>query len=173
MKRIFATLFLVSAILFAAVFNVGCSQSDIQKSVKASSELAGDTQSAIQLVKTLYEANAITLAQKDTLANALIKISQGGIAFNKLVIIAQAQSDGGQSQIPFLAANFEAVSAPFLQFLDDLKLLNTSQSQAIAASIAALQVAVIVIATALKGAAPATTGKATNKLLRLEARLGS
>lgn len=155
-------------LIFALTSQMACNQTDIQKCVKASSELAGDTQSVIQLVKTLYESNTITLAQKDVLATALIHISDAGIAFNKLVIIAAAQADGGKSQIPFLAANFESVSKPFLEFLGALRLLSPAQNQVIAASIAALQTAVIILAASLKSAAPAKTGRATNRIVRME-----
>jgi hypothetical protein len=162
MKRIFLALTLAAAM----IFQVACGPTSIQKAVKASNELAGDTASVIQVVKTLYESQAISLAVKDKLADALIKISDAGIAFNKLVMIAAQQPDGGKSQIPMLAANFEAISQPFLEFLSALKLLSPAQNQAIAASIAALQVAIIVLATSLKGAAPASTGRFTNRLIR-------
>lgn len=156
----------IALILVATMCFTGCPKpqaKETQKVLSASSELAGDTQAAIKMVKTLFESKAISLAVKDKLADALIKIASAGSGFNQLVMVAVRQADGGLSQVGFLAAHFDEVVKPFLGFLDTLKLLSPQANKVLSTSIAALKTAVIIIAASLSRAGATTS---TGRLLQ-------
>lgn len=147
---------LISLLISGSMFLAGCNTPAIQKAVKASGELASTIHDGIVAAGNLYDQHVISLTQKDKIADGLVAISKAGKTFNDSVIAASKLPDKGVSQLPALAAQFDTVVTPFLNLLDELKLLSPAASATIATSIAALKTAIIIIAAALSGSGNST-----------------
>src|SRR5258705_11445811 len=132
MKKTLTGLVLTFALILS---QFGCGPATIQQAANASAALAGDTRDSIKTVGDLYDNQTITLAQKDAIAGALLKIAQSGKAFNDSVIAASKLPDKGVGQLPVLAVQFDTVVRPFLALLDSFKLLGPSASALLSASI--------------------------------------
>jgi hypothetical protein len=141
---------LVLAMLFTVTLETACpSESAIQKSAKASNQLANLTLEAVRTTKTAYESNLITIETKDRIATKLVTLSKGGIAFNTSV--RELQSVYRNSGIPpdkfqVLSALFDtSVISPFLSILQDLGVLKNAPS--VLAAIEVIRIAVLTIAS--------------------------
>lgn len=132
-----------------AVTQTSCNESDLDKMVKVSRELAGDVVTGEKTVAAVFAGGLITLQQKDALARRFKSIATAGSAYNALLTDLVAQAKNGTlptSALQVLSAEFDKVVTPFLALLDDFGKLSANASAAISLGIVALKAGVVAIA---------------------------
>lgn len=148
MKKLIISLLIV----YSLVMLTACpSQSSITTAAKASNQLAGLTINAIQTVKTGYETNLFTLAQKNSIAQKLSILSDGGKAFNNAVTtLLAATRTPTADQLATLSQLFDtSVITPFLAVLTEVGLIKNAP--AVMAAIAVIRTTVLSIAAVFTG----------------------
>jgi len=142
-------------------------ESVIRKAAKASYQLSGLTRDAIRTTQTAFEAGQITLAQKDRIALALVKLAKGGAAFNALVVEAN-RTHGTAGEIPLTKLDqiqrvFDSdLVSPFLALLTEIG--GSAVSAQVKRAIELIRTAILAISAALTSA-----GFAVVRLKELEA----
>ncbi|HEX8708823.1 MAG TPA: hypothetical protein VF723_11315 [Pyrinomonadaceae bacterium] len=115
------------ALFLCVTLLTGCpTAKQLDRMAGASRELAHDTVTAEKTVAALYKANALSLAQKDRLAEKLKLIATNGQRFNALIASLDQQYRDGKLSDDALSAlrkNFLEVSRPFADLLSDFNLL--------------------------------------------------
>jgi hypothetical protein len=141
--------FAISLLLIWTLFLTACpSQSAISRSAKASSQLAGLTLDAVRVTRQAFESNLISLQTKDSIADKLVKLSKGGLAFNTTIKQLQIAYPNGKlpsDKFELLSRLFDTeVIAPFLAVLQDFGLIKNAPQ--IIAAIEVIRTVVLTIA---------------------------
>jgi hypothetical protein len=146
MKKLIICLILIYSFLIT-----GCPKASVEKVKKASGQVATYANEAVNFTRDLYRENVISLAQKDKIADALIKLAQGGIAFDALVKQYEAQygnnAPSGVLQQIVNAFKSNLVNG-FLDVLSALKVINPSEK--LRQTIELIRTTVLLIASALR-----------------------
>lgn len=80
------SIFLTIIVLFSLFLITACpSPPTIEKAKSASAKLAGIADTGVNLTRTLYRRDVISLEQKDRVADAFIKLAKSGVFFDKTV----------------------------------------------------------------------------------------
>jgi hypothetical protein len=129
----------------------GCpADSPTRKAAKASFELSGITLDVVNATAKAYDAGIISLAVKDKMAAAEKKIAEGGAHFNDLLAGFIKQYPNGQipaDKLGLLNSIFSGdIVTPFLQILEQIKVLSPTQAGYLSAAISTLRTALLVIA---------------------------
>lgn len=106
MKRIFICLLLV----YSIVMLTACPKpADIQKAKTESAKLASYANTGVELTRTLFQTQVISIGIKDKVADGFITLAQAGQAFDLLVKNAEAQYGSAipKSEIAKLFATFD------------------------------------------------------------------
>lgn len=126
-------LFLILIIVYALFLTTACpSKLTLENAARQSSRIAGYADQTTDVVRELYRAQTISLAQKDAAADKLISLAQGGKRFDEMVARLQA-SFGGSGNVPKpefskLLASFNAeVVNKFLDVLGELRIIQASE----------------------------------------------
>lgn len=152
-------------ILSLSLVLTGCpSGSGIQKSAQAADKLPALTDSVITAVGGAYDAGVITLAQKDKFVTTAQKVISGGRALDNAIKAAQAAKDTSPATVATLNALFSTgVVTPFLQILEDLKLLPPDKAATVIAAINLVRTAILTISSAFTQAGYHTGAEVLNE----------
>jgi hypothetical protein len=126
--------------------------SAVRKAARTSYELSGLTVDAINATGKAYANHVFDLATKNRIANNLKSISVGGQRFNQIVTALNAANTNSVSTDKLALLNqilSEEIVAPFLDILQTLKALSTSQAVYLHVAIAALRTAILTISAAI------------------------
>lgn len=96
------------------------SESQLDRAVSASKNLAHYTGQAITITDGLFTAGAIKIELKDSIADKLILLSKAGKAFNERLATLDAQYRSGQVPPALwsqLITDFDGVTKPFVELL--------------------------------------------------------
>jgi hypothetical protein len=118
----------------------------LDEAAEAAKDIGGGVRDVTAAVGQAYDKQLITLAQKDRLADILIRISQGGQ--QGVETIAALHAAGvtdidGQHRIELDAIFTNAVVGPFLELLTEIGRLPTDANLAIRASLPAVRSAIL------------------------------
>lgn len=150
--KILRTMFLMIAVYAVILTTVACDQNQIRKAAKASDSLSGLTLDAVRATKQAFESGAISLSQKDALADKLLILARGGQTFNAAV--KQLSVSGADGMTPdkwqTIERLFDAqVITPFLAFLAQTTGINNSAN--LSAAIKLIRISVLTIARVFGG----------------------
>lgn len=135
-------------ILYSVVLLTACpSKASLEKAKAESSRIAGYANAGVNLTRSLYESQVITIGQKDNIARKFISLADAGIAFDLAVnkAIQTYGSNVPKSEIERVFAVFDSeVVEKFLDILSSMKLL--ANKAAYAQVIDTLRTAVLLVA---------------------------
>lgn len=146
MKKIILCLVVICSLLLMA-----CPKEDVvRKAAKASYSLSGLTADVAVAAQKAYHDGLIDVHSKDRIAVWLKQISKGGKQFTALTEAAHKSqvADAGTINSLNLILSTE-ITAPFLEILQELKILSKDASDFLQTAIAALRSAILVISSAL------------------------
>ena len=151
MKKLTGSIVLL---LIYSLFLTACpSRLNIEKAKSSSAKVATYANAGVNLTRELFNANFLTLEQKDRIAEGWITLANAGIAFDAAIAnLEQQYPQGVNSRIPKaeierLFAVFDAtVVNHFLEILSSLKLINRIGNYA--AIIESIKAAILIVAGA-------------------------
>lgn len=127
-------------------------QSVIRKASAASYQLSGLTRDAIKVTSDAFSAGQISLAQKDHIAEKLVKLAAGGRAFNSLVAevnkLYSTASEIPLSKLDEIQRVFDSgIAAPFLDLLKEIG--GSAMSAQVKRAVELIRTAILGISAAL------------------------
>lgn len=147
MKTIFVRTLTTLMIVYSIVLLTACPAASLQKAHDSSAKIAKYANAGVNLTRSLYQSQVISIDQKDAIARKFILLADGGIAFDAAVAKAKQVygPNAPASEVQRIFALFDTeVIGKFLDILQSLKLIN-SQS-AFLNIIAGIRAAVLVVA---------------------------
>lgn len=125
-------------------------QSTLNAAAEAAKDIGGGTRDVIAAVGQAYQANLITLEQKDKYADLLKKIAQGGQKGVDAIELLHNQGvkEPTAEQSNLLRKIFDDdVIAPFLEMLTEIGKLTDTQSAVIRAAMASVRTAIVLLSS--------------------------
>lgn len=141
---------LAALLIFTSLFHIACPKdSVVRKAARASYELSGLTRDVIAATGKAYDAQILTLDQKNQIARKLQMIAAGGARFNQIATAAN-NSNTNPSVITTLNLILSnEITAPFLEILQILGAISPTRADYLQVTLAALRTAILTISAAV------------------------
>lgn len=149
--RLCISFILSLCVFFTMVIGTACpSQSGIEKAAKTSLRISDLTRDAIAATRQAYENHLIDLETKDKMAAQLDLVISGGDAFNAAVkrVYEEFKKSGNKdvSALRLLDTMLTSqVTAPFLAFLQLMRVVSPEQAPYLWAAINSLRAAILLV----------------------------